>query len=128
MDAIYLDYAATTPLRPEARRALLDALDGKWGNPSSVHRWGRESRALLDDARGRLARVIGAAPGEIVFTRAGTEADNLAVLGRARTLPGAPVVCSAVEHRAVLAAVKEAGSPAVILPVDENGVVRMDAL
>lgn len=125
---VYLDYAATAPLRPEARRALLEVLDGAWGNPSSVHRWGRESRALLDDARARLARLIGAAPAEIVFTRAGTEADNLAVLGRARTLPGAPVVCSAVEHRAVLAAVKEAGAPAVILPVDENGVVRMDAL
>lgn len=125
---VYLDYAATAPLRPEARRALLEVLDDAWGNPSSVHRWGRESRALLDDARARLARLIGASPAEIVFTRAGTEADNLAVLGRARTLPGAPVVCSAVEHRAVLAAVREAGAPAVILPVDENGVVRMDAL
>ncbi|HEX8674779.1 MAG TPA: cysteine desulfurase family protein [Longimicrobium sp.] len=125
---VYLDYAATAPLRPEARRALLEVLDGAWGNPSSVHRWGRESRALLDDARARLARLIRASPAEIVFTRAGTEADNLAVLGRARTLPGAPVVCSAVEHRAVLAAVREAGAPAVILPVDEHGVVRLDAL
>ena len=126
--AVYLDYAATAPLRPEARRALLEALDGAWGNPSSVHRWGRESRARLDDARARLAGLIGAAPGEIVFTRAGTEADNLAVLGRARALPGAPVVCSAVEHRAVLAAAREAGAPSVILPVDENGVVCMEAL
>lgn len=125
---VYLDYAATAPLRPEARRALLEVLDGAWGNPSSVHRWGRESRALLDDARARLARLIGASPPEIVFTRAGTEADNLAVLGRARTLPGAPVVCSAVEHKAVLAAVREVGAPAVILPVDENGIVRLDAL
>ncbi|HEY0153535.1 MAG TPA: cysteine desulfurase family protein [Longimicrobium sp.] len=125
---VYLDYAATAPLRPEARRALLEVLDGAWGNPSSVHRWGRESRAILDDARARLARLIGAAPAEIVFTRAGTEADNLAVLGRARTHPGAPVVCSAVEHRAVLAAVREAGAPTVILPVDEHGVVRLAAL
>lgn len=125
---VYLDYAATAPLRPEARRTLLEVLDGAWGNPSSVHRWGRESRAILDDARARLARLIGASSAEIVFTRAGTEADNLAVLGRARTLPGAPVVCSAVEHKAVIAAVTEAGAPAVILPVDENGVIRMDAL
>jgi cysteine desulfurase len=125
---VYLDYAATAPLRPEARRALLEVLDGAWGNPSSVHRWGRESRAILDDARARLARLIGAAPAEIVFTRAGTEADNLAVLGRARTHPGAPVVCSAVEHRAVLAAVREAGALTVILPVDEHGVVRLEAL
>ena len=128
MDDIYLDYAATTPLRPEARCALLEVLDGKWGNPSSVHRWGRESRALLDDARARLARVIGAAPGEIVFTRAGTEADNLAILGRARAVPGGPVVCSAVEHSAVLGAVRAAGAPARILPVDADGVVGLDAL
>lgn len=128
MDDIYLDYAATTPLRPEARRALLEALDGKWGNPSSVHRWGRESRALLDDARARLARVIGAAPGEIVFTRAGTEADNLAILGRALVAPGSPVGCSAVEHSAVLAAVRASGAPARILPVDADGVVDLDAL
>jgi cysteine desulfurase len=125
---VYLDYAATAPLRPEARRALLEVLDGAWGNPSSVHRWGRESRAILDDARARLARLIGASPAEIVFTRAGTEADNLAVLGRARTLPGAPVVCSAVEHRAVLAAVRESGARAVILPANEHGVVRLEAL
>lgn len=128
MDNIYLDYAATTPLRPEARRALLEALDVKWGNPSSVHRWGRESRALLDDARARLARVIGAAPGEIVFTRAGTEADNLAILGRALVAPGSPVACSAVEHSAVLAAVRASGAPARILPVDADGVVDLDAL
>jgi cysteine desulfurase len=125
---VYLDYAATAPLRPEARRALLDALDGAWGNPSSVHRWGRESRALLDDARARLARLIGAVPGEIVFTRAGTEADNLAILGRARSQPGAPVACSAVEHKAVLGAVHAAGAPVRILPVDPDGVVRLDAL
>jgi len=127
-DPVYLDHAATTPLRAEARRALLEALDGAWGNPSSVHRWGRESRALLDDARARLARVIGAAPGEVVFTRAGTEADNLAILGRARALPGAPVACSAVEHRAVLAAAHAAGAPVRVLPVDAEGVVRLDAV
>ena len=125
---IYLDYAATAPLRPEARAALLDALDSRWGNPSSVHRWGRESRALLDDARARLARVIGASPAEVVFTRAGTEADNLAILGRARSAPGAPVAASAVEHKAVLAAAKAAGSPLRILPVDGTGVLRMDEL
>lgn len=126
--SIYLDYAATAPLRPEARRALIDALDAGWGNPSSIHSHGRESRARLEDARARLAALIGAAPGEIVFTRAGTEADNLAVLGRARTRPGAPVACSAVEHKAVLAAVGAAGAPSLILPVDGEGVVRMDAL
>jgi len=129
--AVYLDHAASAPLRPEAREALLPFLDGHFGNPSSVHRFGRDARAALEDARARLARVIGAAPGEIVFTRAGTEADNLAVLGRARERPGAPVAVSAIEHKAVLAsahAAEEAGSPLVLLPVDGDGVVRLGAV
>ena len=128
---VYLDHAASAPLRPEAREALLPFLDGRFGNPSSIHRFGREARAALEDARARLARVIGAAPGEVVFTRAGTEADNLAVLGRARTLPGAPVAVSAIEHSAVLASARAAaneGSPLVVLPVDGDGVVRLDAV
>lgn len=128
-DPVYLDYAATTPLRPEAREAMLDVLAGRWGNPSSVHRWGREARAALEDARARFAAVIGAAPAEIVFTRGGTEADNLAVLGRARTDAG-PVACSAIEHKAVLSAAKAAGNGGRlrIIPVDGHGVVDVDAL
>jgi cysteine desulfurase len=129
--AVYLDHAASAPLRPEAREALLPFLDGRFGNPSSAHRFGREARAALEDARARLARVIGAAPGEIVFTRAGTEADNLAVLGRARERPRAPVAVSAIEHKAVLAsahAAEEAGSPLVLLPVDGGGVVDLGSV
>jgi cysteine desulfurase len=131
MEPIYLDYAATTPLRPEVREALLPFLGGRWGNPSSTHRWGRQARAALEDARARLAAVLGASPTELHFTRGGTESDNLAVLGRARALPGAPVVCSAVEHKAVLASAKAAGregSPLRTLPVDGDGVVREEAL
>ena len=129
--SIYLDHAASTPLRPEAREAMLPFLEGHFGNPSSIHRFGREARAALEEARARLARVIGAAPAEVLFTRAGTEADNLAVLGRARTQPGAPVAVSAVEHKAVLAsahAAEEAGSPLVLLPVDGDGVIRLDSV
>jgi cysteine desulfurase len=129
-DPVYLDFAATTPLRPEAREAMLDVLSRRWGNPSSVHRWGREARATLEDARARFAAVIGAAPAEIVFTRGGTEADNLAVLGRARADAG-PVVCSAIEHKAVLSASKIAAGDAGrlrIVPVDSAGVVDVDAL
>lgn len=130
-DPVYLDHAATTPLRPEAREALLDVLSRRWGNPSSVHRWGREARAALEDARTRFAAVIGAAPAEIVFTRGGTEADNLAVLGRARADAG-PVACSAIEHKAVLAASKVAAAGDAnhlrIIPVDPSGVVDVDAL
>ena len=93
---VYLDHAATTPLRPQAREAILPLLDTRWGNPSSIHAFGREARVALEEARARLAALIGAEPAEIVFTRAGTEADNLAVLGRARAAPGSPVVCSAM--------------------------------
>lgn len=127
-DAVYLDHAATTPLRAEVRDAMLPAFEGRWGNPSSLHAFGRAARAALEDARDRLAAVIGAAPAEIVFTRGGTEADNLAVLGRAGTMPEAPVACSAVEHRAVLAAAGASGAPLVVLPVDADGVVSMEAL
>ena len=130
-DLVYLDSAATTPLRPEARAALLPFLDGRFGNPSSLHRAGREARAALEDARARLARVIGASPREVVFTRGGTEADALAVLGRAREVRGAPVAVSAIEHKAVLATARAAeaeGSPLVVLPVDGGGVVDLAAV
>lgn len=129
--AVYLDHAATTPLRAEAREAFLKVLDGPWGNPSSLHRWGREARAALEDARARLAAVIRAEPREIVFTRGGTEADNLAVLGRhAGQPPHEPIIVSAVEHRAVLEpaeAARRAGRPVGRLPVDSAGRVELDA-
>jgi len=131
MDPVYLDYAATTPLRREAREAMLPFWEERFGNPSSVHRWGREARAALEEARARLAAVIGASPGEVFFTRGGTESDNLGVLGRARAAPGRPVVCSAVEHKGVLAAAKAAkaeGSPLRLLPVDRHGQVREEEL
>jgi cysteine desulfurase len=129
--SVYLDHAATTPVRPEAREAMLEAMERTWANPSSTHAPGRTARAALEVARERLAAAIGATAGEIVFTRAGTEADNLAVLGRARTRRGSSVVCSAVEHRAVLGAARAAeaeGHPLVVLPVDAHGVVSLDAL
>lgn len=131
MDPVYLDHAATTPLRPEVRDAMLPFWDECFGNPSSIHRWGRAARAALDGARAQLAEVLGASPGEIVFTRGGTEADNLAVLGRARMAQRAPVVCSAIEHRAVLAAADAAvteGSTLHLLPVDRQGMVELDML
>lgn len=131
MDPIYLDYSATTPVRGEVRDAMLPLLTERFGNPSSLHRWGREARAALEQARARLAAVLGAAPSEVIFTRGGTESDNLAVLGRARQNAGAPVVCSAIEHKAVLAsaqAAAAAGSPLHLLPVDGAGVVTADGL
>ena len=131
MESTYLDYAASTPMRREVRDAMVRVQAERFGNPSSIHRWGREARATLEDARARLAALLGASGTEIVFTRGGTEADNLAVLGRARANPGAAVVCSAIEHRAVLAAASaaaEEGAALHLLPVDGNGIVEVDAL
>lgn len=131
MEPIYLDYAATTPVRREVRELMARVGAERFGNPSSVHRWGREARAALEDARARIAALLGASPSEIIFTRGGTEADNLAILGRARVSPHRPIVCSAIEHRAVLATARAAeaeGHPLHILPVDHNGVVEVDSL
>lgn len=131
MEPIYLDYAATTPVRSEVLEAMLPYFGERFGNPSSLHQWGREARVAIEEARARLAKVLGASPSEVVFTRGGTESDNLAVTGRARAMPGSPIVCSTVEHKGVLATVRaleNAGTPVHLLPVDANGVVLEDAL
>jgi len=86
MPPIYLDYAATTPMRPEVREAMDPYLSDTFGNPSSLHRWGRKASAALEGARAVAAEALGSQPGEIFFTRGGTESDNLAVLGRCRAL------------------------------------------
>src|SRR5918997_3528785 len=109
---IYLDHAATTPVRPEVLDAMEPYFGARFGNPSSTHRWGREARAALDEARERLARCLGAHPDEVYFTSGGTEADNMAVLGtwRARRGEGrTAVVSTPLEHKAVLGAVPPAG-------------------
>ncbi|GAC1516044.1 MAG: cysteine desulfurase NifS [Gemmatimonadaceae bacterium] len=130
---VYLDHAATTPVRPEVLEAMHPFFDGRFGNPSSTHRWGREARAALDEARDRLARCMGARSDEIVFTSGGTEADNLAVIGAARLRRAdrrTAVVCSAIEHKAVLAAVEAAereGAEPRILPVTTDGLVDENA-
>jgi len=119
-DPIYLDHAATTPVRDEVREAMDPFLGASFGNPSSTHRWGREARAALDGARERLARTIGAKTDEICFTSGGTEADNMAVLGiwRAMQKKGRPAcVSTPIEHKAVLGAVHQVEA--------EGGEVRM---
>src|SRR5215211_7478510 len=78
---VYLDHAATTPVRPEVLEAMQPYFGARFGNPSSTHRWGREARAALDEARERVARSLGANPDEVCFTSGGTEGDNLAILG-----------------------------------------------
>lgn len=124
MNAIYLDNAATTPVRREVREAMRPYLSERFGNASSIHRWGREARLALEEARERIAAALGVNAGEIVFTRGGTESDNLAVLGRSRLRRGQPVVCSAIEHRAVLAtahAAEAEGNPLHLLIPDASG-------
>jgi cysteine desulfurase len=121
----YLDHAATTPLRPEALEAMLPVLKDGTGNPSGAHALARQARAALDGAREQLAGVVGCRPGELVFTGGGTEADNLAVRGVLGARSGT-VVCSAIEHHAVLHPAQAAGGRTV--PVDPRGLVDLDAL
>jgi len=122
---VYLDHAATTPLRPAARAAMLPWLGERFGNPSGAHRVARAARQAIDEARDVVAEVVGCRPGDVVFTSGGTEADNLAVLGAHEARPG-PVLCSAVEHEAVLRPVHAVGGRTA--PVDRHGVVDLDAL
>lgn len=110
-EPIYLDHAATTPVRPEVLEAMAPFYGPRFGNPSSLHRWGREARVALDEARERLAACLGAHPDEVCFTSGGTEADNLAILGgwRVRRQNGRnAVVATPIEHKAVLGAVHQA--------------------
>mgnify|MGYP001118482261 CR=1 FL=1 len=135
MDEIYMDWAATSPVRPEVAEAMAPYLADRFGNPSSVHRWGRAARAALEEARERLAAVLGAARREIVFTGSGTEADNLAVLGRARAVARSGqrviVACTAIEHKAVLEPARQAareGAELLVMAVDETGRLDLGAL
>ncbi|HVR36486.1 MAG TPA: cysteine desulfurase family protein [Methylomirabilota bacterium] len=134
MRTIYFDYNATTPLDPAVRDAMLPFLDSIHGNPSSVHHVGRQARALLDEARDRVARVWSCKPGEVVFTSGGTESNNLAVFGTARLLRdrGRHLITSGVEHHAVLHAFqhleRKEGFNVTFLPVDGAGRVSPDDL
>ncbi len=122
---MYLDHAATTPLRPEALAAMLPFLTERFGNPSGSHALARAARLAVDDARDSVAGHLGCQADEVVFTGSGTEADNLAVLGAHRVVGGS-VVCSAVEHHAVLRACQSVGGRTVA--VDSAGVIDLDAL
>ncbi len=138
-DRIYLDHAATTPVRAEVREAMLPFLgEEAFGNPSYAHAFGRGARAALERARERIAAAVGAEPRQVFFTSGGTEGDNLAVLGAALarrnergSLAGAHLVSSPTEHKAVIASLHEAerlGARVTMLPVDANGVVDLVAL
>lgn len=126
---IYLDYNATAPLCAAAADVMIRALQDCPGNASSVHRFGQQAKAALDEARDDVAALVGGEPAEIVFTSGGTEADNLAIRGAAAALAPAGrrgIVISAVEHEAVLNTAKalgKAGWAVTVVPVDADGVV-----
>jgi cysteine desulfurase len=130
---IYLDHAATTPVRPEVLEAMLPFYGPRFGNPSSMHRWGRDARTALDEARERVARCLGASADEICFTSGGTEADNIAILGawRSRSHEGRnAIVTTPIEHKAVLGAVHQAareGADERLCAVSQLGVVERDS-
>ena len=124
----YLDYAATTPMLPEVRAAIVTAMEQEFGNPSSVHAFGRSARAVVEEAREQVAASIGASPAEIVFTGGGTEANNLALKGVATKLRGngRHIVTTAFEHHAVLdsvEALERQGFEVTVVPVTSTGIV-----
>ncbi len=133
VDPIYLDHAATTPVRAEVRAAMEPFHGPRFGNPSSTHRWGRDARAALDEARDRLAACLGARADELCFTSGGTEGDNFAVLGAwraARASGRNAIVTTPIEHKAVLAAVQQAareGADPRIVAVTGDGIVDASA-
>jgi cysteine desulfurase len=131
---IYLDHNATTPLCAAAREAMEPFLARYYGNPSSVHAAGREARAAVDDARDRLADLLGAKPHELIFTSSGTESNNLAVLGlaQAHASRGRHLICASTEHHAVLNAfehlAKREAFEVTFLNVDRHGLVNPEEL
>lgn len=133
MNSIYLDHAAATPLLPEVLDVMLPLLREQYGNPSSLHRAGREARSVLSQSREALAGLLHCASKELIFTGGGTEADNTAIFGLA-PLPAGPrnhIITSSVEHHAVLHAcrkLEQSGYEVTYLPVDASGLVSVEDL
>jgi cysteine desulfurase len=129
---IYLDHNATTPVDPVAVERMSLALRETWGNASSVHHFGQQAKAALDEARSAVAALIGAEPSELVFTAGGTESDNIAIRGTAEAMEAAGrrhLVTSAIEHEAVLNTMKalaRRGWKVTTIPVDDSGIVSID--
>lgn len=131
MRRVYLDHSATTPVDKEVAALMMTYYTEKYGNPSSVHSFGREAKQALEEARGQVAALIGATPAEITFTSGGTEADNLAILGTAGALrkKGKHLITSCVEHHAVLETceyLEKNGYDLTIIPVDEEGIISVE--
>ena len=130
---VYLDNASTTPTDPKVLKAILPYFQDKYGNPSSLHALGRESKNAIETARNNIAKHIGAELEEIIFTSGGTESDNLAIFGIARAYKekGRHIIVSSIEHKAILDACKKLekeGFEITYLEVDKNGLVSLDLL
>jgi cysteine desulfurase len=124
---IYLDHAATTPMRPEILDVMRPYFLERFGNPSSLHAYGLEARKAIEDAREQIAHAIGAAPPEIVFTSGGTESDNMALRGVLRNRSGDHIITSAIEHPAVLETCKfleQLGHEVTYVSVDDDGRIN----
>lgn len=132
--AIYLDHAATTRVRDEVKKTMLPYLDEQFGNPSSMHRYGRKTREAIDQARHHLAQELGADESQIIFTSGGTEADNLALLGVAlgkKEQGKDHIITTQIEHHAVLDVCKymeKSGFQVTYLPVDQQGQIDVENL
>lgn len=130
---VYLDHAATTPVKPEVRQRMAQVLADGWGNPSSLHHAGRAARAVVDTARSQVARLLGCEPREVIFTGSGTEANNLAVKGAAwaHRDRGRHIVTTVIEHPSVLyacRALERDGFEISYVPVDRDGCVDPEAV
>ncbi len=133
MERIYLDHAATSPMHPDVVETMVPFMTEIFGNPSSIHSFGRQSRHAIDEARETIAKSIGAKENEIIFTSGGTEADNLALIGvaKANHQKGKHIITSSVEHHAVLHTchyLEKQGFEVTYLPVNEQGKISLDDL
>jgi cysteine desulfurase len=131
MTRIYLDHAATTPVRPEVVEVMLPYLHNVFGNPSSIHGHGREARAAVDRAKREIASQIGAQPGELILTSGGTEADNLALIGvvNAYKARGKHIITSSLEHHAILHTcqhLEKQGFQVTYLPAGQDGSTTLE--
>lgn len=131
MRRVYLDHSATTPVDPEVAELMMTYYTEKYGNPSSVHSFGRDAKAALENARESVAKLLGAQATEITFTSGGTEADNLAIIGATQALSkkGKHIITSAVEHHAVLETcefLEKNGFELTIIPVNDEGLISVE--
>lgn len=131
LDRIFVDHAATSPMHPKVIDKMMEVMKDSFGNPSSIHHFGRDARYIIDEAREVIAKSIGAAANEIIFTNGGTEADNLAIFGITDSYKqnGNHIITTEIEHHAVLHACKQLeknGFEVTYLPVDHEGLVTVE--